>query len=146
MVLASCSLARPPFLSHSLISLSLSLSLSASDVDDEPEPTEPDYTLRPGLKIDDIGESHAHSRKLMHTWVRWVSVDPSGSSGVHKNKARLVLLVQIVSKRRNRVIHSGPLKSFFFLFYYPQIPQKNSPPASPCLRPKAPKPQSPEAH
>ncbi|XP_039973628.1 ephrin-A3b isoform X1 [Xiphias gladius] len=27
---------------------------TASDVDDEPEPTEPDYTLRPGLKIDDI--------------------------------------------------------------------------------------------
>ncbi|XP_008303957.1 ephrin-A3-like [Stegastes partitus] len=32
---------------------------TASDVDDEPEPTEPDYTLRPGLKIDDIGESKA---------------------------------------------------------------------------------------
>ncbi|MED6254584.1 Ephrin-A3, partial [Ataeniobius toweri] len=27
---------------------------TASDVDDEPEPTEPDYTLSPGLKIDDI--------------------------------------------------------------------------------------------
>lgn len=35
-----------------------------SDVDDEPEPTEPDYTLRPGLKIDDIGESYA---QFIHT-------------------------------------------------------------------------------
>lgn len=32
-------------------------SYPASDVHDEPEPTEADYTLRPGLKIDDIGES-----------------------------------------------------------------------------------------
>lgn len=49
------------------LSLSFSLSLSASDVDDEPEPTEPDYTLRPGLKLDDIGESHTHTHSKLYT-------------------------------------------------------------------------------
>ncbi|GLD63677.1 ephrin-A3b [Lates japonicus] len=37
---------------------------TASDVDDEPEPTEPDYTLRPGLKIDDIDEFNPFVPKL----------------------------------------------------------------------------------
>ncbi|XP_007556160.1 ephrin-A3b [Poecilia latipinna] len=37
---------------------------TASDVDDEPEPTEPDYTLRPGLKIDDIDEYNPFVPKL----------------------------------------------------------------------------------
>ncbi|XP_037640561.1 ephrin-A3b isoform X1 [Sebastes umbrosus] len=37
---------------------------TASDVDDEPEPTEPDYTLRPGLKIDDIDDYNPFVPKL----------------------------------------------------------------------------------
>ncbi|KAK5862270.1 hypothetical protein PBY51_017682 [Eleginops maclovinus] len=37
---------------------------TASDVDDEPEPTEPDYTLRPGLKLDDIDEFNPFVPKL----------------------------------------------------------------------------------
>ncbi|XP_047216478.1 ephrin-A3b isoform X2 [Girardinichthys multiradiatus] len=36
----------------------------SSDVDDEPEPTEPDYTLSPGLKIDDIDEFNPFVPKL----------------------------------------------------------------------------------
>ncbi|XP_029308317.1 ephrin-A3b isoform X2 [Cottoperca gobio] len=36
----------------------------SSDVDNEPEPTEPDYTLRPGLKIDDIDEFNPFVPKL----------------------------------------------------------------------------------
>ncbi|KAK1896037.1 Ephrin-A3 [Dissostichus eleginoides] len=35
-----------------------------SDVDDEPEPTEPDYTLRPGLKLDDSDEYNPFIPKL----------------------------------------------------------------------------------
>ncbi|KAG7234186.1 hypothetical protein INR49_005505 [Caranx melampygus] len=37
---------------------------TVSDVDDEPEPTEPDYTLRPGLKIDDIDDFNPFVPKL----------------------------------------------------------------------------------
>ncbi|XP_061633637.1 ephrin-A3b isoform X2 [Phyllopteryx taeniolatus] len=37
---------------------------TASDVDDEPEPTEADYTLRPGLKMDDIDEFNPSVPKL----------------------------------------------------------------------------------
>lgn len=48
----------PPSFAASLNDLCVSL--SASDVDDEPEPTEPDYTLRPGLKLEDSGESRTH--------------------------------------------------------------------------------------
>ncbi|KAK5922271.1 hypothetical protein CgunFtcFv8_019548 [Champsocephalus gunnari] len=37
---------------------------TASDVDDEPEPTEPDYTLRPGLKLEDSDEYNPFIPKL----------------------------------------------------------------------------------
>lgn len=39
--------------------------LPASDSDDEPQPTEPDYTLRPNIKIDDLGE--LHTQQTDHT-------------------------------------------------------------------------------
>uniref|UniRef100_A0A8C6U031 Ephrin-A3b n=1 Tax=Neogobius melanostomus TaxID=47308 RepID=A0A8C6U031_9GOBI len=41
---------------------------TASDARDEPEPTEADYTLRPGLKIDDIGESH-NCHEIAEAWL-----------------------------------------------------------------------------
>lgn len=40
----------------------------ASDSDDEPQPTEPDYTLRPNIKIDDLGELRTHQTDHADTY------------------------------------------------------------------------------
>lgn len=42
--------------------------LPASDSDDEPLPTEPDYTLRPNIKIDDLGELQTHQTAHTDTY------------------------------------------------------------------------------
>nr|XP_020493118.1 ephrin-A3 [Labrus bergylta] len=58
---------------------------TASDVDDEPEPTEPDYTLRPGIKIYDIDE--------YNPFVPKVEKSVSGSS---PSRDRLLLTVTML--------------------------------------------------
>lgn len=58
---------------------------TASDAHDEPEPTEADYTLRPGLKIDDIDD--------YNTFVPKLEKSVSGSS---PSRDRLLLTVTML--------------------------------------------------
>uniref|UniRef100_A0A3B4BDT4 Ephrin RBD domain-containing protein n=1 Tax=Periophthalmus magnuspinnatus TaxID=409849 RepID=A0A3B4BDT4_9GOBI len=66
-------------------SSSSSSSSSASDAHDEPEPTDADYTLRPGLKIDDIDD--------YNTFVPKLEKSVSGSS---PSRDRLLLTVTML--------------------------------------------------
>lgn len=65
-------------------------------MDDEPEPTEPDYTLRPGLKLDDIGESHTHALSNLYTrditWLTKCGTHLWGPSGFIRTDTESCLL------------------------------------------------------
>ena len=65
-------------------------------MDDEPEPTEPDYTLRPGLKLDDIGESHTHALSYLYTrditWLTKCGAHLWGPSGFIRTDTESCLL------------------------------------------------------
>uniref|UniRef100_H3DLU9 Ephrin RBD domain-containing protein n=1 Tax=Tetraodon nigroviridis TaxID=99883 RepID=H3DLU9_TETNG len=70
---------------RSCLRLRVYICCSTSAVDDEPKSTEPDYTLRPGLKLDDIDEFNPFVPKL-----------EKSVSGSSSSRDRLLLTVTML--------------------------------------------------